>query len=241
MQEQAACPVDDLVVRYPTEVWHYQLKDHQTITWGLQGDKLRNDFIAQANHCTTAGETFALRVVVAHDHRKRSLDRNLPDVLQGHTAVVLFPNVRSARGLAGHPDVVGDGLDRVRARRDPSPTGDEALVVALATAWFDQTTAISGPETVQALFDAARTHSTALFRCDWNPRTVPGWLNAERVLSSVAGLEWDTTRGYFEWWYPPFDRGIVDSPCDSDRFRRFASRLLTGLPTSFEDFESLLP
>ncbi|HEX4606955.1 MAG TPA: hypothetical protein VH092_01995 [Urbifossiella sp.] len=88
VREQAGCPVDDFVFREGPAVHYYQLKDDQGITWGEGDGKLRKEFVAQKQACESAGEAHTLTVVVSHDHRKASLDGNMPDDLCGAVGVI---------------------------------------------------------------------------------------------------------------------------------------------------------
>ena len=68
------------------------------------------------------------------------------------------------------------------------------------------------------------------------------WRTVESILLQITGLEFWVDKGHFEWRYSTFvTQGIVREPCANASFSRFMDRVINHPPTTFEDFERLLP
>lgn len=63
----------------------------------------------------------------------------------------------------------------------------------------------------------------------------------ELVVVVADPASWWVDRGYFDWEFPPADNGLFKEPCHSESFRRFVDRIITDRPSTFADFEKLLP
>ncbi|MDY3558724.1 hypothetical protein R5W23_005881 [Gemmata sp. JC673] len=240
VQEQAGCPVEDFLFREGATRHYYQLKDDLQITWGEGGSKLKKEYVAQKAACDAQGGEYTLTVVVSHDHRKASLDENVPAKLKDTVVVFHFPAVRRPSELARHPDL-REPLVRVSASRALGGELLRAIVEEFALAWIECEPDGEGVcdlgRMIQFLRDrpSYRVHRPlpAVMHADWD--------RFGEVLAAVPDLIWHVSGGHFEWSLPPREAGLFTVPCDSDGFQRFVDRVLAAQPRSFDDFEGLLP
>jgi hypothetical protein len=240
VQEQAGCPVDDFLFREGGMRHYYQLKDDLQITWGLRDEKLKKEYVAQKRACDDQGGEYTLTVVVSHDHRKVSLDENLPAELKDAVAVLHFPAVKRPSELARHPDL-REPLVRVSASRTPGGELLRAIAEGFALAWIESEPDGDGVCDLDRMLQFLRDRPS--YRVH---RPLPAVVHAEwdlfqEVLAAVPELSWHVDGGHFEWSLPPREAGLFTAPCDSDGFRRFVDRVLATRPSSFDDFEGLLP
>ena len=240
VREQAGCPVDDLLLVEPEASHFHQLKADKAITWGEAGRKLEKEYLAQKAACEAATISFWLVVVVADEGRKKSLTDNMPADLAGCTTVFLFPVLARASDLALRKDVVGDTLGELCAGRAAGVAEHQHIVRAFHTAWVEHEPDADGFCVLGTLIAKIREWGIGRLRHSWVDRPA-AWAEAERVLNSISGLRWWVDRGYFEWEYPPTDRGLSQEPCGSESFKRFIQRLVEMKPSSFAEFERLLP
>ncbi|MGL4551658.1 MAG: hypothetical protein ACRC33_10755 [Gemmataceae bacterium] len=240
LREQAGCPVDDLLLVEPGASHYHQLKADRAITWGEAGRKLERECRGQMSACEAAGIAFRLVVVVADEARRQSLAVNMPADLAGCTTVFLFPRLARPSDLAVRADLVGESLGELCAGRAAGTAEHQHVVRAFHAAWVDHEPDAGGYCVLGALISKIREWGIGRLRHDWVDRPA-AWADAEAVLRSIPGLRWWVDRGYFEWEYPPADGGLSPEPCGSESFGRFTDRLVETRPSSFAQFERLLP
>lgn len=240
LKEQANCPVDDLLLVEPEAYHYHQLKADKAITWGEAGRKLEREYLAQKAECEASERPFRLVVVVADEGRRKSLTENMHADLAGCTTVFLFPALARPSDLALRKDVVGETLGELCAGRAAGVAEHQHVVRAFHTAWVDHEPDAGGFCVLGDLIARIREWGIGRLRHDWLDRPTE-WADAQRVLDSISGLRWWVDRGYFEWEYPPTDRGLSQEPCGSESFKRFIQRLVETKPSSFAEFERLLP
>ena len=236
LSEQTGDPIDDLVVREGEQVHYAQLKNDQAITWGAKADKLRVEFAEQKRQSEERSEVFTLTVVVAYDHRKVSLDDNMPAELNGAVTVRWFPEPAKPTELARRHEC-REPLRRVAASRNAGENELIALVQGFALAWaerdFGQATdlgSVVGWLRERPDYFRLLRPLPVVLHPDW-----PAFLD---IIEGIEGLVCNWDRGYFEWEFG--NDGGTPYPCDSDPFRRFVSRVVVQRPTTLEHFETLL-
>ncbi|MEZ6140850.1 MAG: hypothetical protein R3B84_09790 [Zavarzinella sp.] len=126
IKEQAGCHVDDLLICESARRHYYQLKDDKTITWRRDNGKLTTLFETQKAECEARNEEFSLSVVVSEDHRKKSLDTNMPVSLTGPVTVVHFQRLRRPSELSRRPHLQL-ALSSITAWREPGPAALEEV------------------------------------------------------------------------------------------------------------------
>ena len=240
VQEQAGCPVDDFLFREGASRHYYQLKNDFQITWGEDGGKLKREYVAQKSACGEEGGEYTLTVVVSHDHRKASLDENMPDELKDAVAVLHFPAVQRPSELARHPDL-REPLMRVSASRAPGGELLRAIVEGFALAWIECEPDGDGVCDLGRMLQFLRDRPSYRVHRPLPAVVHAEWGRLQEMLAAVPDLSWHVDGGHFEWFLPPREAGLFTAPCDSDGFRRFVDRVLAAQPRSFDDFEGLLP
>jgi hypothetical protein len=240
LREQAGCPVDDLLIHQAQRKHYHQLKDDQTITWGEDKGKLRNEFVAQKEQCDARAEDYTLTLVVSHDHRKQSLDQNLPEELRGVVLILHFPPVRRPSELARRGEL-REALGRISASRTPGGEVLRGIVEGFYLAWVERAIDESGSADLAQMVAWLRERPVLRIVRPLPEQIHPEWDRFVAILGGIPDLQWHHDRGYFEWFRPPRDAGFVAPPCDSEGFRRFVERVLQARPTTFEVFEGLLP
>jgi hypothetical protein len=240
LQEQAGCPVDDLLIQQAQRKHYHQLKDDQRITWGEEKGKLRNEFLAQKQQCEARQEDYTLTLVVSHTDRKESLDQNLPEELKGAVLVLHFPSLRRPSELARHP-ALRQSLLQISASRAPGGELLRGVAEGFHLAWVERALDQSGCADLAQMVAWLRARPAFRIHRPLPAQNHPEWEQFVALLARIQGLEWHHDRGYFEWWHPPGDAGFVEPPCDSEGFQRFVERVVKARPTTFEAFEGLLP
>lgn len=240
LKEQAGSPVDDLLLEEPEAFHYHQLKADKSITWGESAQKLEREFLAQKAECESVQQPFKLMLVVRDEGRKQSLAEKMPEALTSCTTVFQFPELARPSDLALRRDILGETLKEIRASRADSVTEDQHIVRAFHIAWVDHEPDTEGFCVLGGVIDKINEWRIGRLRHDWDNRPEE-WGEAEKILASIPGLHWWADRGYFEWEYPPTDRGLCPEPCTSEGFHRFLHRLIERKPTSFVEFERLLP
>lgn len=238
IKEQAGCPVDDLLICESARRHYYQLKDDQTITWGRENGKLTTLFVTQKAECEARKEEFSLGLVVSEDHRKDSLDANMPASLTGAVTVVHFQRLRRPSELSRRSHLQ-PALKAITARREPGPSDLEQVATGFYLAWVECELDHQGFANLGDMIAWLHGQPMQVRRPVPTPPH-PKWNQFESILSHINGLEWHVDRGYFEWFLRPTDSGL-SARCDSPSFRSFVDRVLATPPTTFGEFEGLLP
>lgn len=239
IKEQAGCPVDDLLILEANVHHYYQLKDDRQITWGAASGKLRREFLDQKTQCESGGEEATLTVVVSREDRRVSLVKHLPGELEGFVRVVHFPPVRRPSELTRRPDTRED-LIRIIPWKVPGHAGLVDLACGFHLAWVESQPDSEGFGDLGAMIAWLRRQPAFQLVRPLPDPIHPLWIRFEEIVSAILGLSWCVDRGYFEWFYPPREAGHGEA-CDGENFRRFVDRVLDRVPTTFEEFEVLLP
>lgn len=240
IKEQASCPVDDLVIETPQEDHYHQLKADKKITWGTDSMKLEIEFTKQKEICKRKGRLFKLWLVVADEVRVTSLTLNMPDEIKDVTEVFLFPRLERPSELAQQSQLVKHLLNKIRATRFSSTTEDQNIIFAIYYAWLDHVPDNDGYCLLSKVIENIRSMKTGRIYCRWEGNSIL-WEECKIILNDIFGLQYWTDRGYFEWEYPPTDKGILIEDCFSDSFQRFIQRIVDSRPRNFNEFEELLP
>lgn len=240
IKEQANCPVDDLIIKTDSEDHYHQLKADKSITWGEQNNKLASEFIEQMKECQAKGRSFKLWLVVADEDRKKSLDKNMPPKISAVTSVFLFPRINRPSELAMLNGELKSSLEQIRAIRFSSHTEHQNIILETYTAWIEHEPDSEGYCLLSWVINYIRKRKTARIRFEWTDSTGL-WSECHEILKAIPNLQFWTDRGYFEWNYPPTDRGMSQDDCTSESFVRFMHRIKESRPTTFEDLEVLLP
>jgi hypothetical protein len=177
---------------------------------------------------------------VSHDHRKQSLDQNLPEELQGAVRVLHFPAVRRPSDLARRAEL-RDSLGRLSASRTPGGELLRGIAEGFHLAWVERALDENGSADLAQMIAWLRERPAFRIHRPLPEQIHPQWAQFVAILAGIPDLQWHHDRGYFEWCRPPREAGFVEPPCDSDGFRRFVDRVLQARPTTFEAFEGLLP
>jgi hypothetical protein len=238
LKEQALCPVDDLVVREPGGSHYHQFKSGAATTWTAEGDKIADEFRAQRDACQTACEAARLYLVVPDEHRAGLLREACPNDLLRVAEVMVFPILPRPSALAGLA-LLTPAFGRLRASRFPRRNADEQLVGAFLLSYAEHAPDGDGYGVLADVVDDIRRRGLAAVRSS-AAVSHPDWPQAEVALRALAGLEWWTDRGHFEWAFPPADRG-EPFPVDGERFARFVARIVADPPADIEAFMRALP
>lgn len=245
MQEQADCPVDDIVIDLVDRWEYYQLKADKNITWGEKDGYLRKNFLAQQERCVGQDQTYRLFVVVADADRKASLDLDMGEngastALRSTTEVILFPRLSRVSQLTQLGDDLRVDWSAIAASRLSGNAEWEDLAEAFHSARVNCQPDADGFVPLAAVVEKIRSQGWARIDSPWDEAT-GDWAEAKELLRQVPNFEFWVDRGYFEWRYPPADGGIVREPCTSDSFNRFVRRVVETRPKTFLELEVLLP
>lgn len=238
LKMQAACPVDDIILRVSESVSYHQLKSGQSVSWTADDKKIQNEFSAQQQNCLEAGERFSLVLVVASESQAERLRATFPDILDERTTfVMLFPLVETPSKLARLADL-RETLDDIRASRFPSLNADQDIAKVFHIEFIDHTPGADGFYDLSTIIQKIRENKWVRIR---QVVQVPleQWPAVEDILRQIEGLQWWVDRGYFEWKYKQTDYGEI-LPLDETRFAEFVERIIQNPPRSFEDFEVLV-
>ena len=241
LRDQAGCPVDDLLIREESRRHYYQLKDHQTITWDLGKNTLREAFLAQMEQCRSRQEDFTLTVVVSNDKRQQWLDDNMPDELKGTARVCHFPAVQRPSELAQREELQ-DPLRNIGAIRSPGRALLHGLVEGFELAWLERALDGDGDADLGQMVAYLREHHPHfLVRRPLPDPIHPAWDRFLEILSGIPDLEYHYDRGYLEWSSGRRYSSFIEQPCDSEGFGRFVDRVLKKRPTTLEELEEERP
>lgn len=238
IKEQAGCHVDDFLIREAARQHYYQVKDDQQITWGRDHGKLATEFTSQKSDCDLRGEEYSLTIVVSEDHRKESLDKDMPATLIEKVTVLHFPRVRRPSELQQRP-ALQHALRRLTASREPGPSHLQEVVEGFHLAWVECDLDAEGYGNLEGMVAWLLVRPLRIRR-PLPASFAPNWVQCEAILSAIPGLEFHIDRGYFEWFRRPVESGLTVR-CDDPAFQRFVDRVVDTPPVTFEEFERLLP
>lgn len=239
LKEQASCPVDDIVLDLGARWEYYQLKADRTITWNRDNKRLTSQFLDQKGQCIEKNQDFGLFVVVADDDREVHLTENLPESLQKITTVVKFPRLRRPSEMARLEGPLEIPFQEQAAARMLSSSDREEFVEAFHSARLNSAQDAEGFIVLAQLVDKIRSQDWVKIYTPWD-EALEGWSQAKATLQEISGFRFWVDRGYFEWEYPPTDRGLSVSCCGQS-FQRFVARVLNQGPATFDELEELLP
>lgn len=240
IKEQASCPVDDLIVETCKEDHYHQLKANKTITWSAASMKLKSEFTRQKEICERKERLFKLWLVVSDEARVKSLTSNMPDEVKDVTEIFLFPYIERPSELARLNQLVDSHLEKIRATRFSSLTEHQNIINAIYLAWVNHIPDNDNYCLLTKIIEHIRANKIGRIYCKWQENPIH-WEDCKTILNDINNLKYWTDRGYFEWEYPPTDRGILRDDCFSDSFQRFMLRIVESRPKNFDEFEGLLP
>lgn len=130
-------------------------------------------------------------------------------------------------------------FQKLAAARTLSPSGREEFVEAFHSARLNSAQDDEGFTVLAQLVNKIRSQDWVKVYTPWN-EALEGWSEAKATLQEIPGFRFWVDRGYFEWEYPPTDRGLSVS-CRGLSFQRFVARVLNQAPATFDELEELLP
>jgi Fe-S-cluster formation regulator IscX/YfhJ len=136
------------------------MKDRQSLSWS----ELESDFSRQ--HVLNAeilsiGDSLQ-SVVVSRSELASKLNQSIPDGIEDHTSVMVFPNVSSNRLLMEKPEL-REAIKELCAFPD-EPDKLESVLKVLAAAWIDQPVNHRIP--ISSIIETASACSPTFFKVD---------------------------------------------------------------------------
>lgn len=137
LREQAACPVDDLVIRHESCTHYYQLKDRKAIAWSWHDENSARSSSPRWSSANKRQEDSTLTIVVSDADLKQSLERDMPVELKETIDAYHFPAAERVSELVQRR-VLQDSLHNISAMRSPGRSLLHGLVEGFELAWLER-------------------------------------------------------------------------------------------------------
>ncbi len=233
--------VDDLRLASSNSTDYYQLKNKQEVSWHAGAHPLQQDFCWQYQlACLLQEAAPKTHLVVADQALQQQLQQDMPEAIQAHTAVHFFPWCDCVQALLQQDLQLRAWLGELA--NTPHATQDVLLGVfyCLMNACLEHPAGASLDILLQT---AGQLHPGQLRLLpldeDWQ-----AFIGAEcaGILSQIPGLVYGAERGYFYWsWQNGLQQGIFPFSVRHPSFLRFQQSVIQSSPTTFDDFEKVLP
>ena len=230
--------VDDVVVATVEKTEYYQLKNAKCVSWSGGTHPISADFDMQFRLSQRTGDADPwTRLVVPDRVLMEKLRATIPAGIVLHTTVEFFPYIESLNRLVLEYPELHPSLAILS--RSPVPNVDE-LEGVLATVMMGCFQHPNGASIHQILKDACRVVPTLL--CAWQITDVAVFVRSDfkSVLDRINGLAYSFDKGFFRW-KAYGTSGVFSVDCSTKQFAEFQDSVVQNKPTTFDDFEGLLP
>jgi len=231
--------VDDMQVKYEGETQYFQLKNASNVSWNAGGHSIETDFHYQYVLSTFLGEPKpTTTLVVSNVLEQHKLAKEVPNKIKKHSDVLHFP-------------YCGDSLNRLVIENNELQEALKPLSRALNPS-LDELCGVFGililsgmsfPEgmKIDDLIKNTTIYHPSLLRPFYIANTELLLSDGfKRVVDGIQGLTYSVAKGFFSW-NALGTSGILGFDCKDSRFIDFQDHVERQQPTTFDDFEGLLP
>lgn len=237
---QYPCYVDDVRISLSTKTEYFQLKNHATIpSWTRGEHPIAKDFRKQYKISERLQEPCPTTTLVVPKKIFRDrLERNMPKYISDFSSVFHFPDFDSPELLVWEVDWIDDMLRKLST--DENATKDQLFGILGAFLMACQASHHNG-SAGDIVDHVARMHPSQIRiipdRQDWNSTLKPDF---QKILAQIPDLDYDVKRGFFHWSGLGMSQTFGFS-CFSNEFKAFQDYVESRRPTTFEEFEEMLP
>ena len=237
---QYRCFVDDVRISLSTKTEYFQLKNQSTVpSWTSGRHPIAEDFHKQYQISMKLEEPNPTTTLVVPDQTfLGGLEQGMPQQIRSFSSVYHFPSFDSPDLLVWEVDWIKDMLRKIS--KDEDATIDElfgllgAFLMACRASHHDDSAG-------DIVGHVARMHPNQIRvipdQRDWNLRLRPDF---KKILAQIPGLDYRIVRGFFHWSGLGMSQ-TFDFSCLSNEFNEFQEKVVLNRPTTFEEFEEMLP
>lgn len=237
---QYRCFVDDVRISLSTKTEYFQLKNHTTIpSWTSGVHPIAEDFHKQYQLSMKLEEPNPATILVVPEVTfLKTLRQTMPEHIRSFSSVYRFPSFKS-------PDlyVWEVGWVEVMLRKlsiDGNAEIDQ-LVGLLGALLMACQASHHGSSAGDIVDHVARMHPSQIRvipdQQDWKLLLRPDF---QKILAQIPDLDYRIERGFFQWSGLGMSQTFVFN-CLSKEFNRFQEAVESRRPTTFEEFEEMLP
>lgn len=237
---QYRCYVDDVRISLSTKTEYFQLKNYATIPGWTSGEHpIAVDFHKQYQLSIKLGEPNPTTVLVVPEEAfLTTLERNMPGHIVDFSRVYHFPSF-------GSPDLYVWEVGWVEVMlRKLSIDGNveiDQLVGLLGALLMACQASHHGSSAGDIVDHVARMHPSQIRvipdQQDWKLLLRPDF---QKILAQIPDLDYRIERGFFQWSGLGMSQTFVFN-CLSKEFNLFQEAVESRRPTTFEEFEEMLP
>jgi hypothetical protein len=237
---QYRCYVDDVRISLSTKTEYFQLKNHATIPgWTSGKHPIANDFYKQYCLSMKLEEPNPTTVLVVPEEAfLTTLERNMPGHIVDFSSVCHFPSFDSPDLYVWEVDWIQDTLRKLATDENATPDQLFGLLAALLIACQSRHHGGSAGDIVDHV---ARMHPSQIRvipdQQDWKLLLRPDF---QKILAQIPDLDYRIERGFFQWSGLGMSQTFVFN-CLSKEFNLFQEAVESRRPTTFEEFEEMLP
>lgn len=237
---QYFCYVDDARISWSTKTEYFQLKNHATIpSWTSGEHPIADDFSKQYQISMKLQEPNpTTTLVVPEGTFLDMLKQNMPTHIRGFSRVYHFPSFDRPDLFVWEVDWIQDMLRKLAT--DENATIDQ-LVGLLGAFLMAYQASRHGDSAGDIVGHVARMHPSQIRvipdRRDWNSSLRPDF---QKILAQIQCLDYRIERGFFQWSGLGMSQTFAFD-CLSDQFNAFQDDVESRRPTTFEQFEEMLP
>lgn len=238
---QYRCFVDDVRVSLSTKTEYFQLKNHTTTTpsWTSGPHPIADDFRMQYQVSIKLQEPNpATILVVPEETYLDKLKQNMPvDIIQ-FSSVYHFPSFGSPDLYVWEVDWIREMLRKLAIDEDATIEQLYGLLGALMIACQSSHHEGNAGNIMDLV---AEMHPNQIRvipnQRDWNLRLKPDF---QKILAQIPDLDYRIERGFFQWSGLGMSQTFAFN-CLSNEFNLFQEAVESRRPTTFEEFEEMLP
>ena len=237
---QYRCFVDDVRISFSTKTEYFQLKNYATIpSWTSGEHPIADDFYKQYQISMELQEPNpTTSLVVPEETFLDKLKQNMPTHISGFSSVYHFPSFDSPDRFVWEVGWVEDILRKLST--DENAETDQ-LVGLLGAFLMACRTSQQGDNAGDIVGHVARMHPNQIRvipdQQDWNLLLKSDF---QKILAQIPGLDYRIERGFFHWSGLGMSQ-TLDVSCLSNEFKLFQEDVESRRPTTFEEFEEMLP
>lgn len=231
--------VDDVVVSAHDKTQYFQLKNVANVSWAAGKHPIETDFSHQytlASHLQEPNPTTAL--VVSDPQLQQKLSKTLPAAIKAHSEVHFFPYCDGhLNRLVIESEDVQNLLRQLAKVENPNLDELAGVFGILIIACGEHPEGARVNEIVKTANSFFPNQLRSFSVADKQPL-----LSEEFVcrLAMISGLSYAIERGFFRW--AAFGTsGVFGFDCTNEQFKQFQEDVVQQQPTTFEEFERLLP
>lgn len=234
---QATAFIDDLYIRVEkqTDGIFYQIKDIQQLTWNGGKNSLEEDCKLQIDlNEKLKLSDWRIEIILSDINLSQSLENTNPFKSLGKPVSVkhfpIYPNL----DLYINEHHFRNGLSDLSAKVNPDQSDLNHVLTLIAGVWVKESRRCL--TFVQFLGELKKSRHNLIRGNNYIVKRK----SFIRILNSITGFSFDTSRGYFNWTYRNADSGSLVFSCSSPQFKKFVNNVIKLNPKNFEELESLL-